>query len=112
MSADLRKILKEQVWLVSRFLVFIGKLNSEIEVYGDSPPLIVTVPNLFIEFQRGRKSILEEPGPVAIKTATTEDNVIKIHNLVLAPRLLKWSEIAETVGILKDRVSAGQEAAT
>ncbi|XP_029176368.1 epidermal retinol dehydrogenase 2-like [Nylanderia fulva] len=36
--------------------------------------------------------------------ATTEDNVTKIHDLVLADRRLKVREIAETVGISKDRV--------
>ena len=40
----------------------------------------------------------------APKTATTEDNVKKIHDLVLADRRLKVREIAETVGISKDRV--------
>jgi len=36
--------------------------------------------------------------------ATTEDNVTKIHDLVLADRRLKIREIAETVGMSKDRV--------
>ena len=34
--------------------------------------------------------------------ATTEDNVTKIHDLVLADRWLKVREIAEMVGISKD----------
>ena len=34
--------------------------------------------------------------------ATTEDNVEKSHDLVLANRRLKVREIAETVGISKD----------
>ena len=36
--------------------------------------------------------------------ATTEDNVTKIHDLVLADRRLKVREKAETVGISKDRM--------
>ena len=36
--------------------------------------------------------------------ATTEDNVTKMHDLVLADRRLKVREIAETVDISKDRV--------
>jgi len=39
-----------------------------------------------------------------LKTATTEDNVTKIHDFVLADRRLKIREIAETVGMSKDRV--------
>jgi len=40
----------------------------------------------------------------APKTATTEDNVTKIYDLVLADRRLKIREIAETVGMSKDLV--------
>ncbi|GFX09733.1 histone-lysine N-methyltransferase SETMAR [Trichonephila clavipes] len=36
---------------------------------------------------------------------TTEDNVTKIHDLVLADRQLKVREIAEIVGISEDRVA-------
>lgn len=40
----------------------------------------------------------------APKTTATEDIVIKIHDLVLADHRLKACEIAEIVGISKDRV--------
>ncbi|XP_043258450.1 uncharacterized protein LOC122400837 [Colletes gigas] len=65
---------------------------------------MATVKNWFNEFQRGRTSVFDEPRPGVPKTATTEDNVKKIHDLVLADRRLKVREIAETVGISKDRV--------
>jgi len=86
-----------------------GKSRSEIKerldaVYGDSSPLMATVKNWFNEIQRGRPSVFEEPRPGAPKTATTEDNVTKIHDLVLANRQMKKREIAETVGMSKDRV--------
>jgi len=42
--------------------------------------------------------------PGSPKTATTEDNLTKIHGLILADRRLKIREIAETVGMSKDRV--------
>jgi len=45
--------------------------------------------------------IYDEPRPGA---PTTEDNVTKIHDLVLAGRRLKIRAIAETVGMSKDRV--------
>jgi len=63
-----------------------------------------TVKNWFNEFQRGRTSVFDESRPGAPKTATTEDNVTKIHDLVLADRRLKIRKIAETVGMSKDRV--------
>jgi len=100
---------KEQYRSVIRFLFLEGKLRSEIKerldaVYGDSTTSMATVQNCFNEFQRCRTSVFDEPRPGAPKTATTEDNVTKIHDLVLADRRLKIREIAETVGMSKDCV--------
>ena len=55
----------------------------------------------FVQFKIrvGRTLGFDEPRPGAPKTATTEDNVKKIDDLVLADRRLKAREIAETVGI-------------
>ena len=108
-SADLKKLEKEQYRSVIRFLFLEGKSRSEIKerldaVYGDSSPSMATAKNWFNKFQRGRPSVFEEPRPGAPKTATTEDNVTKIHDFVLADRRLKVREIAETVGISKDHV--------
>jgi len=99
----------EQYRSVTRFLFLEGKSRSEIKelldaVYGDSSPSMATVKNWFNEFQRGRTSVFDEPRPGAPKTATTEANVTKIHDLVLADRRLKIREIAKTVGMSKDRV--------
>jgi len=85
-------------------------IRSEIKqrldaVYGDSSPSMATVKNWFNEFQRGRTSVFDEPRPGTPKTDTTEDNVTQIHDLVLADRRLKIREIAEIVGMSKDRVA-------
>jgi len=100
---------KEQYRSVIQFLFLEGKSRSEIKerldaAYGDPSPSMTTVKNWFDDFQRGRTSVFDEPRPGAPKTATTEDNVTKIHDLVLADRRLKIREIAETVGMSKDRV--------
>ena len=73
-------------------------------MYGYSSSSIATVKNWFNEFQCGRMLVFDEPHPGAPKMATTGDNVTKIHDLVLADRRLMVGEIAETVGISKDRV--------
>jgi len=103
-SADFRKMEKELSRSVIRFLFLEGKHRSKIKermhaVYGDSSPSMATAKNWFNEFQRGRTSVFDEPRPGAPKTATTEDNVTKLHDLVLADRRLKIREIAETVGM-------------
>ncbi|GFR27136.1 mariner transposase [Trichonephila clavata] len=86
------------------------KSRSEIKerldvVCGDTSPSLVTVKNWFNEFQRGRTLVSNEPRPGAPKIATTENNVTKIHDLVLADHRLKVSEIAEIVSISKDHVA-------
>ena len=86
-----------------------GKSCSEIKerldaVYGDSSPSMRTVKNWLNEFQRGRMSVFNKPPPGALKTATAEDNMKKIYDLLLADRRLKVREIIETVGISKDCV--------
>ncbi|XP_035222076.1 uncharacterized protein LOC118194963 [Stegodyphus dumicola] len=98
---------KEQYRSVIRFLFLEGKSCSEIKeclnaVYGDSSPSMATVKNWFNEFQRGRTSVFDEPHPGAPKMATTEDNMTKVHDLVLADCRLKVRVIAETVGISKN----------
>jgi len=91
---------KKQYRSVIRFLFLEGKSRSEIKERLDavySSPSMGTVKNWFNEFQRGRTSAFDEPRPGAPKRATTEDNVTKIHDLVLADRRLKIRKIAETV---------------
>ena len=87
MCANFRKMEKEQYRSVIRFLFLEGKSRSEIKerlevVYGDSSPSMATVKNWFNEFQRGRTSVFGEPRLGAPKTATTENNLTKIHDLV------------------------------
>ena len=48
--------------------------------------------------------VLDEPRPGVPKTAATDDNLKKIHDLVLADHRLKVRERAETIGISKDCV--------
>ncbi|XP_042317754.1 uncharacterized protein LOC121927857 [Sceloporus undulatus] len=109
MLVSFTKMEKEQYRSVIRFLFLEGKTRSEIkerldDVYGDSSPSMVTIKNWFNEFVHGRTSVFDEPCPGASKTATTEENVKQIHDLVLADHRLKVCEIAETVGIAEGTV--------
>ena len=108
-SASFLKMEKEQYRSVIRFLFLEGKSRSEIKarldaVYHESSPSMATVKTWFNEFQHGRTSVFDEPRTGAPKTATTKENERKIHGLVLADRRLEVREIANTVGISKDRV--------
>ena len=93
-SADFTKMEQEEYRSVIRFLFLEGQSRSEIKegldtVYSDSSPSMATVKSWFNEFQGGRTSLFDEPRSCFPKTATTEDNVNKIHDLVLADRQLK-----------------------
>lgn len=55
------------------------------------------------EFKRGRTSTQDEHRPGRPKSATTPEIVTKIQDADLADRRLKLSEIADTVGISKER---------
>ena len=86
---DLREMQKEQYRSVIRFLFLEGKSRSEIKehldpLYGVTSPLMATIQNWFNEFQHGRTSVFDEPHQGAPKMGTMEDNVTKIHDLVLA----------------------------
>ena len=53
------------------------------------------------------RRFFDEPRPGIPKMAATEDNVTKIHDLLLTDRRFKLCDIAETIGISKDCVKFG-----
>ncbi|KMQ83449.1 histone-lysine n-methyltransferase setmar [Lasius niger] len=73
-------------------------------VYGDSAPSFATVKFWAAEFKRGRTSLVDDERSGRQKTATTTDNIEKVHQMVLDDRRIKVREIAEAVGISKERV--------
>jgi len=56
------------------------------------------------EFKRGRTSLEDDPREGRPKNATTPEIIEQVHNMVLDDRWMKVREIAETVGISKERV--------
>lgn len=69
------------------------RLLEPLELYVCvSWPSIAIVKNWSNEFQHSRTSVSDEPRPGTPETATTEDNMIKVHDLVLADRRMKLCE--------------------
>lgn len=86
-----------------------GKTATEIrdilqKVHGTSTPSFSTISFWVSEFKRGRTSTKDEPRSGRPKTATNEEMVDKVHDLVLADRRVKLREIVETTGISYERV--------
>jgi len=75
-----------------------------IKVYGDSSPLFSTIKKWAAKFKHGRTSLEDDPREGRPKRATTPEIIEQVHDTVLDDRRMKVREIAETVGISKERV--------
>ncbi|XP_023217468.1 putative uncharacterized protein FLJ37770 [Centruroides sculpturatus] len=100
---------KTETRAVIKYLTKKGLTPSQIkadmdEVLGESAPSYTTVKKWTALFKYGRESVEDDPRSGRRSTAVTEENIDKVHNLVLADRRLKTREIAETTGISVDRV--------
>ncbi|XP_030761217.1 protein GVQW3-like [Sitophilus oryzae] len=94
---------------VIKYLVLKGNTSTQIKheldsVYGVSAPSFTTVKFWAAEFKRGRKSLGDDERSGRPKTATTDDNIVKVHQMVLDDRRIKVREIAEIMNISKERV--------
>ena len=73
-------------------------------MYGDSAPSFTTVKFWAAKFQRGRKRLGDDERSGRSKTATTDENIAKVHEMVLDDRRIKMREIAEVMNMSKERV--------
>jgi histone-lysine N-methyltransferase SETMAR len=82
-------------------MIFIWKF---IKVYWDSPPSFSTVKKWAAEFKRGRTSLEDDPREGRPKSATAPEIIEQLQGMVLDDRRMKVCEIAETIGVSKERV--------
>ncbi|XP_018317254.1 uncharacterized protein, partial [Mycetomoellerius zeteki] len=73
-------------------------------VYGDCAPSFATGKRWVAEFKRGRTSLADDERSGRLTTVTTTDNIEEIHQMIMDNRRIKVREIAEAVGISKERV--------
>ena len=78
--------------------------NDMVNVLGESAPSYATVKNWVAEFKRGRTSLEDEPREGRPKTASTSENIEKIHEIVSEDPSLTTREIADTIGISDERI--------
>ncbi|XP_011647659.1 histone-lysine N-methyltransferase SETMAR-like [Pogonomyrmex barbatus] len=94
---------------VIKFLHLKGNTPTQIKaeldaIYEDSAPSFATVKRWAAEFKRGRTSLADDERSGRPTTATIADNIERIHQMILDDRRIKVREIAEAVGISKERV--------
>jgi transposase len=75
-----------------------------IKVYGDSSPSFSTIKKWAAKFKRGCTSLKDDLCEGCPKSATTPEIIEQVHDMVLDNRRMKVLEIAETIGISKERV--------
>lgn len=94
---------------VIKFLTKKNKTPTEIfeemsAVYGVSAPSFATVKRWTREFKHGRESLEDDPRSGRPNTAVTEENIEKVKKLVLEDRRVKLWQLAEAIGISKERI--------
>jgi [histone H3]-lysine36 N-dimethyltransferase SETMAR len=94
---------------VIKFLHLKGNTPAQIKaeldaVYGDSSPSFATVKRWVAEFKCGRTSLADDERSGRPITATTSDNIEKVHQMVLNDHRIKVREISEALNISKERV--------
>ncbi|KYN22438.1 hypothetical protein ALC57_05156 [Trachymyrmex cornetzi] len=94
---------------IIKFLYLKGNTSTQIKaeldaVYEDSAPSFATVKRWVAEFKRGRISLADDERSGRPTTATTTDNIEEIHQVIMDNCQIKIREIAEAVGISKERV--------
>jgi len=100
---------KSEYRAVINFVVKEGLTPNEIhskfiKVYGDSSPSFSTIKKWAAEFKRGPTSFEDDPREGRPKSATTPEIIEQVHDVLLQDRRMKVREIAETIGISKERV--------
>jgi transposase len=98
---------KTEYRAVIKFFVKEGLTPNEIhskfiKVYGDSSSFS-TIKKWVAEFKRGRTSLEVDPCEGRPKSATTPEIFEQVRDMLLDDRRMKVREIAETIGIPKER---------
>src|SRR5436190_21585100 len=103
------KMDKIEYRAVIKYLFLKGNMPTQIKdeldsVYGDSAPSFTTVKFWAAEFKRDRKSLGDVERSGRPKTASTDENIAKVHKIVLDDRQIKVREIAEVMNMSNERV--------
>lgn len=72
--------------------------------YPDSAPAEATVRKWFAKFRTGHMSTEDDERSGRPKEAVTDENIKKVHKIILNDRKVKLIEIADTLKISKERV--------
>src|SRR5436190_23170121 len=103
------KMNKIEYRAVIKYLFLKGNTPTQIKdeldsVYGDSALSFTTVKFWTAEFKRDRKSLGDNEHLGRPKTATTDENIAKVYEIMLDDRRIKVRERADVINMSKERV--------
>ena len=75
-----------------------------VSTLGDDAPALSTVKKWAAEFKRGRESLEDDPRSGRPSTATTQESIDHIHQMVMNDRRLTISHLANVISISRERV--------
>ena len=75
-----------------------------VSTLGDDAPALSTVKKWAAEFKRGRESLEDDPRSGRPSTATTQENIDRIHQMVMNDRRLTITHMANVISISSERV--------
>ena len=75
-----------------------------VATLGDNAPALSTVKKLAAEFKRGRESLEDDLRSGRPSTATTQQNIDRIHKMVMDDRHLSVNYIANVMSISRERL--------
>ena len=78
--------------------------SDMVATLGDEAPALSTVQKWAAEFRRGRESLEDDPRSGRPTTATTEENIERVHKMVMGDRRLTVTQISSAIGISRERV--------
>ena len=101
----------DKIWHggVIRYLQKKGLTTKEIHAdmvstLGDDAPALSTVKKWATELKRGRESLEDDPRSGCLSTVTTEENIDRIHQMVMNDRRLTISHLAYVISISRKQV--------
>lgn len=100
-KGEIRAVIKYQFLKGLKPLDIIDDFKKTL---GDSAPANATVYNWYKEFKFGRTSTSDGPRSGRPMEVTVPENIEKIQHMVLNDRKLKLTDIAEAIGMSKERV--------
>ena len=101
----------DKIWHrgVIRYLLKKGLTSKEIytdmvSTLGNDAPALSTVKKWAVEFKRGRENLEDDPRSRRPSTSTIQENIDRIHQMVMNDRRLTISHSANIISISRERV--------